>query len=93
MFKNFFCVICFILTSSAFSYGLGISNYPMLVDKKMISAEATGIFSSGGGMGFQGRFTQKVSQKLRPMLEWGYLVEIGLHDCLLVQIMKLSLII
>ncbi|MCB9062024.1 MAG: hypothetical protein H6622_10915 [Halobacteriovoraceae bacterium] len=64
MFKNFFCVICFILTSSAFSYGLGISNYPMLVDKKMISAEATGIFSSGGGMGFQGRFTQKVSQKI-----------------------------
>lgn len=61
--KKLITTLAFMASSAAFSYGLGISSYPMLVDKKIISAEATGILSNGGGMGIQGRYTQKLSQK------------------------------
>jgi hypothetical protein len=57
-------ILSFILLAApGLSYGLGtgVSNYPIVPEKKFISAEFTGITSSGGGVGFQGRYTQKIN--------------------------------
>ncbi|WP_127716468.1 hypothetical protein [Halobacteriovorax sp. HLS] len=53
-----------LLTSNAWSLGMGVSSYPMLSGKKLISSEFTGITSSGGGVGLQARYTQKLSSKV-----------------------------
>ncbi len=50
------------LSQKAYAYGTGISTFPLEVESKFVSAEFTGITSSGGGMGLQTRFTQKLSQ-------------------------------
>lgn len=49
------------LSQKAHAYGTGISTFPLEVESKFVSAEFTGITSSGGGMGLQTRFTQKLS--------------------------------
>ena len=51
-----------IFVGQAFGYGTGISTFPLEVDKKVLSAEATGIVSTGGGVGLQARYTQKLSE-------------------------------
>lgn len=48
--------------NNAHAYGIGISSFPLESEKKVISAEATGIVSSGGGVGLQARFTQKLNE-------------------------------
>jgi hypothetical protein len=48
--------------NSAFGYGTGISTFPLEQDKKVLSAEATGIVSDGGGIGLQARYTQKLNE-------------------------------
>lgn len=50
------------LMNSAFGYGTGISTFPLEQDKKVLSAEATGIVSDGGGVGLQARYTQKLNE-------------------------------
>ncbi len=59
----FFAAVLAIGSGKANAYGTGISTYPLQTDDKLISAEATGIVSSGGGMGMQARFTQKITEK------------------------------
>jgi hypothetical protein len=49
-------------SSAAFGYGMGISTFPLEEDKKVLSAEVTGIVSDGGGVGLQARYTQKLNQ-------------------------------
>ena len=49
-------------SSAAFAYGTGISTFPLEQDKKVLSAEVTGIVSSGGGVGLQARYTQKLNE-------------------------------
>jgi hypothetical protein len=49
-------------SSAAFGYGMGISTFPLAEDKKVLSAEVTGIVSDGGGLGLQARYTQKLNQ-------------------------------
>ena len=49
-------------SSAAFGYGMGISTFPLEEDKKVLSAEVTGIVSNGGGVGLQARYTQKLNQ-------------------------------
>lgn len=49
-------------SSAAFGYGMGISTFPLEQDKKVLSAEATGIVSDGGGVGLQARYTQKLNE-------------------------------
>lgn len=49
-------------SSAAFGYGMGISTFPLEEDKKVLSAEVTGIVSDGGGLGLQARYTQKLNQ-------------------------------
>lgn len=51
-----------LLPSSVFAYGSGISTFPLAVEKKIISAEATGILSDGGGLGMQARYSQKLTE-------------------------------
>ena len=45
------------------AYGTGLSAYPLEVDTKLISAELTGITSTGGGFGMQARFTGKLTER------------------------------
>lgn len=47
---------------AAFGYGMGISTFPLQEDKKVLSAEVTGIVSKGGGLGLQARYTQKLNE-------------------------------
>jgi hypothetical protein len=55
---------CFVLSAGkAFAYGTGISSYPLEAEDKLISAEFSGITSTGGGVGLQTRFTQKLNEK------------------------------
>lgn len=51
-------------SGSAFGYGLGTSTYPLMTDKKVIGVEMTGIVSNGKGVGLQGRYTHKLTNKI-----------------------------
>lgn len=57
------------LSTQAWSYGIGVSTFPMMTDTKMVSAEFTGITSTGGGVGMQARYSQKMNSAL--MLDAG----------------------
>lgn len=48
---------------TAHAYGTGYSSFPLEVEKKFISAEFTGITSTGGGIGMQARYTHKLNEK------------------------------
>jgi hypothetical protein len=63
--KNFLALslLAGIFTVNAYGYGTGISTFPLEVEDKFISAEATGITSDGGGVGLQTRFTSKLNEK------------------------------
>ena len=50
-----------VVSQQAHAYGLGTSSYPLTVGKKLLSAEFLGITSTGGGVGFQARYSAKVS--------------------------------
>lgn len=43
------------------SFGTGLSTFPLMLDKSMLSAEATGVTSTGGGVGIQARYTHKLT--------------------------------
>jgi hypothetical protein len=47
-------------STKIFASGMGWSMYPLMLDQKILSTEFVGDFSSGGGAGFQGRYTQRV---------------------------------
>jgi hypothetical protein len=47
----------------SYGFGTGVSTYPIMLDKKFISGEFTGITSTGGGVGVQGRYTQRLNKK------------------------------
>jgi hypothetical protein len=49
------------LSQNAWSYGTGVSSYPLLIQKRYIGAEFTGITSTGGGIGVQARYTEKLT--------------------------------
>ncbi len=49
-------------SQKAHAYGTGLTSYPLEVETKLISAEFTGITSTGGGLGLQARFTDKLSE-------------------------------
>jgi len=46
------------------AYGTGYVTYPLMPQKRIVSTEFTGVTSTGGGVGLQGRFTQKLSEKM-----------------------------
>lgn len=53
----------FSLSQRAHAYGTGLSSFPLEVETKLLSAEFTGITSTGGGVGMQARYTQKLNEK------------------------------
>lgn len=52
------------VTPALASFGTGISSYPLMVDKSMLSAEFTGVTSAGGGVGMQARYTHKLTPSI-----------------------------
>lgn len=54
----------FAITSTAWAYGTGYSSFPLSVEKKLLSTEMTGVTSTGGGVGVQARYTQKLNEQL-----------------------------
>ncbi len=57
-------LVMLLASSSVWGYGTGISTYPLMLQKRYISAEFTGITSAGGGVGLQGRYTQKINDSI-----------------------------
>jgi len=57
----FVSLITLAFSTVAFGYGVGLSTYPLAMDKKIISGEVTGVVSKGGGMGVQARYTQNLN--------------------------------
>lgn len=53
-----------LLTTNAWALGTGVASYPMMTGKKLISSEVLGVTSSGGGIGAQVRYSQKLAKKL-----------------------------
>ncbi len=53
-----------LLTTNAWALGTGVSSYPMMTGKKLISSEVLGVTSSGGGIGAQVRYSQKIAKKM-----------------------------
>ena len=51
------------VSQQAHAYGTGLSSFPLEVETKLLSAEFTGITSTGGGIGMQARYTQKLNEK------------------------------
>jgi len=54
-----------LISTSAFSYGVGQITHPLKRNGHMVSAEFTGIMTNGSGIGMQGRYTRKLNEKLR----------------------------
>ncbi|MBT3234437.1 MAG: hypothetical protein HN353_00645 [Bdellovibrionales bacterium] len=52
----------FLFSFAAWGYGVGYSSFPLMQDRKLISAEATGIISNGSGLGMQVRYTHKLNK-------------------------------
>lgn len=52
-----------LITTNVLALGTGLTSYPMMSGKKLISSEVLGVTSAGGGIGAQVRYTQKVSNK------------------------------
>ena len=54
-------LLSLMVSTSLWAYGTGVSTYPLMPEKKLISTEFTGITSTGGGVGLQARYTQKLN--------------------------------
>ncbi len=62
--KGFIFLTLFLANSTSWAYGIGYSAYPLQANKKIVSAEFTGITSQGGGVGMQARYTHKLNESL-----------------------------
>lgn len=60
----FIALIGLFLPVKTLAYGTGYVTYPLMPAKRIVSTEFTGIASNGGGIGLQGRFTQKLNEKM-----------------------------
>ena len=60
-------VICGLLLSmdKTFAYGIGQSTHPLSMKKRIIATEFTGVISNGAGVGLQGRYTQRLDEKIK----------------------------
>ncbi|MCO4793177.1 MAG: hypothetical protein KC493_05675 [Bacteriovoracaceae bacterium] len=57
-------LVLFAIPALSYGFGTGVSTYPIMLDKKFISGEFTGVTSNGGGVGVQGRYTQRLNNKV-----------------------------
>jgi hypothetical protein len=53
-----------LIPQTLFAYGTGVSTMPLPEKKHHLSAEFTGITSTGGGIGFQSRYTRKLTKDM-----------------------------
>jgi len=53
-----------LLATNVFAYGTGISSYPLPAKTQALSVEVTNVMSNGSGTGFQGRYSNKLNEKL-----------------------------
>src|SRR6516162_6732576 len=64
MFKKIFLpLILFLFNQSVFAAPVGWSAYPFKEGQRMVSGEIGGVFSEGGGLGFQATYLQKLSSQ------------------------------
>jgi hypothetical protein len=61
--KSLVIVLTILISTNLYAYGVGTSTYPMMPEKKMVTTELTGITSTGGGLGLQARYTQKINKQ------------------------------
>ncbi|MBT3584038.1 MAG: hypothetical protein HN509_03950 [Halobacteriovoraceae bacterium] len=61
---RFTILVLTLLSAEAYGFGTGYSSYPLAPNKRLLSAEFTGVTSVGGGVGVQGRYTQKVNKQV-----------------------------
>lgn len=59
-----------LVAPSLWAYGTGQSTFPLMEKQHMVSTEITGITSTGGGFGIQGRYTRKMNKRL--VLDGGF---------------------
>ena len=57
-------ILC-LFTTVAFGYGVGQITHPLKKGGQLVSAEFTGIMTDGSGVGMQGRYTKRFSDKFR----------------------------
>ena len=62
--KRILLIAALLTSTQIWAYGTGFSTAPLISNKKIISTEFTGITSTGGGIGLQARYTQKVNADL-----------------------------
>ena len=58
-------ILCGLISTQVWSYGVGQSTHPMSINQKFIATEFTGIFSNGTGVGLQARYTQRLNNKIK----------------------------
>lgn len=56
-------VLSLFISTSLFASTVGISTYPIIFQKNILSMEFNGIMSEGGGVGIQGRYSRIVSER------------------------------
>lgn len=64
MSKALLFVAAVLTAPSVWAYGIGQSSFPLMEKQQFLSTEITGITSTGGGVGIQGRYTRKISKQL-----------------------------
>lgn len=62
--KKLIALIGLLASGNLYAYGNGYTSAPMISKQRLISTELTGITSTGGGVGVQARYTQKVNSDL-----------------------------
>ena len=60
--KSMVFILMVFAVSEVMAYGTGIVSYPWMVSRKAVTAELSGITSTGGGVGIQGRYTHKLAE-------------------------------
>ena len=64
-----FLLLALVVTAPVWAYGIGSSSLPLPEKSKVITTEASSIFTRGGGSGLQVRYAQKINQMV--MLDGG----------------------
>lgn len=61
MIRSLTAVLATLFCAPLWAFGTGVSSYPLMLDSSLLSAEFTGVTSTGGGVGMQARYTRKVT--------------------------------
>ncbi len=73
--KFFILLFISVLTMGASANSVGITTYPLILQKHIFSAEFNGVMSEGGGFGLQGRYTRLLNE--RTIMDGGFGLSAG----------------